>query len=419
MIVSACVLLLIVPLAPPPLLAGTVPCPNAGIVSVGFLLNLIVPAAFACPGTSHAAIFINGNSGFTAANGVVGGTGTASDPYIISGWSINSTSTGVCVEVENTSAYFVIQNDHVDCIGYGYTGVVFVGVSNARIESSSVSGDGYGLRIGSSTNVVLSGNTFAGGNYAAVYITGTTSLSVLGNGITDLSYSGISVSGCQNVTYSGNNDRSYDGSAFSDSSNVTITNNVESASYTQGVIFIERSRNFTVSGNIVQGGISYAIWFRTSNSSVISNNRVTGGGVNGYSNFDQGIVLESSNNNQVFENNVTLEAIGIRVSSSTGNRVYHDNLVNNTIQAEDDRPGQNSWDNGYPSGGNYWSDYKGVDNCSGPQQNICPSSDGIGDTPYTFTSGQDNYPLMKPFTPDPPTAAPAAGGGGARPPVLI
>ena len=47
--------------------------------------------------------------------------------------------------------------------------------------------------------------------------------------------------------------------------------------------------------------------------------------------------------------------------------------------------------------------YIGVDDCSGSQQNVCPSPDGIGDTPYTFTTwqsvvGQDGYPLMKPFT---------------------
>jgi hypothetical protein len=52
------------------------------------------------------------------------------------------------------------------------------------------------------------------------------------------------------------------------------------------------------------------------------------------------------------------------------------------------------WDNGYPDGGNYWSDYTGTDVYSGAGQNI-PGSDGIGDTPYVInTSNRDNYPLM-------------------------
>jgi hypothetical protein len=52
----------------------------------------------------------------------------------------------------------------------------------------------------------------------------------------------------------------------------------------------------------------------------------------------------------------------------------------------------NFWDNDYPSGGNYWSDYSGVDFNSGPYQNLT-ANDGIGDTPYTI----DRYPLMAPF----------------------
>jgi len=57
----------------------------------------------------------------------------------------------------------------------------------------------------------------------------------------------------------------------------------------------------------------------------------------------------------------------------------------------------NFWDNGYPSGGNYWSDYNGTDLFSGPYQNET-GSDGIGDTPYGIDeNNQDRYPLMKPY----------------------
>jgi len=58
----------------------------------------------------------------------------------------------------------------------------------------------------------------------------------------------------------------------------------------------------------------------------------------------------------------------------------------------------NSWDHGYPDGGNYWSDYRGVDVFSGPSQHVT-GSDGIGDTPYFKvpyppSQFQDRYPLM-------------------------
>jgi nitrous oxidase accessory protein NosD len=44
-------------------------------------------------------------------------------------------------------------------------------------------------------------------------------------------------------------------------------------------------------------------------------------------------------------------------------------------------PLSDTWDDGYPFGGNYWSNYTGIDEYSGPSQNET-SSDGIGDTPY-------------------------------------
>jgi hypothetical protein len=59
----------------------------------------------------------------------------------------------------------------------------------------------------------------------------------------------------------------------------------------------------------------------------------------------------------------------------------------------------NVWDYGYPSGGNYWSDYNGTDSYSGTFQNET-GSDSIGDTPYVNDAdNRDNYPLMTPHTP--------------------
>jgi hypothetical protein len=57
----------------------------------------------------------------------------------------------------------------------------------------------------------------------------------------------------------------------------------------------------------------------------------------------------------------------------------------------------NTWDDGYPSGGNYWSDYNGIDVKSGSYQNET-GSDGVGDTPYIIDANNtDHYPLMGMF----------------------
>ncbi|MCK5644514.1 MAG: Ig-like domain-containing protein, partial [Gammaproteobacteria bacterium] len=64
-------------------------------------------------------------------------------------------------------------------------------------------------------------------------------------------------------------------------------------------------------------------------------------------------------------------------------------------------------DNGYPSGGNYWSNYSGNDAFFGPDQDL-PGYDGVGDVPYAIPGGlnQDNYPLMQPWNGTNITAVP-------------
>jgi len=71
------------------------------------------------------------------------------------------------------------------------------------------------------------------------------------------------------------------------------------------------------------------------------------------------------------------------------NRIYHNNFIDNIQNAEPESGGPGAiWDNGYPSGGNYWDDYTGSD----------ADGDGIGDTSYVLdVDEQDNYPLMYPW----------------------
>ena len=114
--------------------------------------------------------------------------------------------------------------------------------------------------------------------------------------------------------------------------------------------------------------------------------------------------------NAVFDNTV----YGIHASAlSENNAIYHNTIVDNGVQALDDSSA-NYWDNGYPSGGNYWSDYAGNDTMSGPNQDQ-PGSDGIGDTPYPLDHWkEDRYPLIDPLIRPPPRPprSPRAGLSG-------
>jgi len=104
---------------------------------------------------------------------------------------------------------------------------------------------------------------------------------------------------------------------------------------------------------------------------------------------------DPSGGNRIVENYIDSNVeCGLLVSSS-GNRIYH-NIVSNPLNVVIIGSPDCDWDNGYPSGGNFWSDYAGIDIKSGAGQNL-PGSDGIGDTQYVIAEGAiDRYPLMQP-----------------------
>ncbi len=113
--------------------------------------------------------------------------------------------------------------------------------------------------------------------------------------------------------------------------------------------------------------------------------------------YDTGLeVGYSSNYNIVMGNNFTGCGYPVWFYLSVGNSIHHNNFVGNVS------PGggvdeSSTWDDGYPSGGNYWSDYSGLDCYKGQYQNET-GSDGLGDTPQSIDwSGKADYPLMKPY----------------------
>jgi parallel beta-helix repeat protein len=124
-----------------------------------------------------------------------------------------------------------------------------------------------------------------------------------------------------------------------------------------------------------------------------------------------GSYLRGSNNNSITNNTCMNNNWGISISShSSYNTIYHNSLRNNTNQAFDNT-GTSYWNGSYPSGGNYWSDYRQKyieeynkdpeDKQCGVDQDLPGDGDGIWDTPYAWIGGgtgaKDRYPLVRPL----------------------
>lgn len=157
-------------------------------------------------------------------------------------------------------------------------------------------------------------------------------------------------------------------------------------------IFLIASENNSIYGNTVTNnwiGIGLEIEV---NYNTIIGNKITNNSADGI------FINDLSNNNTIIENYVADNAGGIYIGPlpCSGNLIFHNNFINNTNHQAligSMEPSINTWDDGYPSGGNYWSDY--LSRYSGAQE---LDDSGIWDTPYTIDeNNQDNYPLMEPW----------------------
>jgi parallel beta-helix repeat protein len=200
-------------------------------------------------------------------------------------------------------------------------------------------------------------------------------------------------------------------------SNVTIEN-ISIESFQNGVNQYYCPDCHIVDTNLFSNG--NGIYYQQASSSTIEGNNITKNGYAGIlldgsndnnisgnslantisSNFGAISLRGSSYNNNIADNNFANNTLyGVYIEASYSNTIFHNNFLNNTRQGfvTPDSSG-NLWDNGYPSGGNFWSDYKGADLFNGPYQNVT-GSDAMGDTPYLIgKSNIDHYPLMQPWT---------------------
>lgn len=152
------------------------------------------------------------------------------------------------------------------------------------------------------------------------------------------------------------------------------------------------STNLTIQNNSLVGNTESGPFFWASSNILISGNDILG-------NTMRGIFISGGTNTSITLNTIASSEYGAYCEFSFDTHVYHNDFIENIISAYTYDGTGNVWDDGYPSGGNYWSDYLGVDEYNGPSQDIL-GGDGIGDTPQSIPGDallSDRYPLMAPF----------------------
>ena len=307
------------------------------IIAVSALLALVVivavsqhsPGDFREPVPSKISpILIQKDQDFDLEHGVIAGLGTASDPYVIEGWAID-TSQGVCavspcagITVRNVSASFIIRNVSIRG-GHHDQGIVLTGVGRTRVEGTKIAVGGEGIRVTSSTNLTIVANVVTGSD-EAVSLTGTHGVSVAGN----------------NVSKGGQ------GIVVKDSSQVTLDDNILSDNSANGMI-LSYVANSTVEGNRITTSAFRAIVLFDSSDIIVSRNRIVGSGeeclyvIYGARNSIienemssckwAGISVKRSDDNVISENSVAVTPRGIVLSESCGNLIARNHVANATV----------------------------------------------------------------------------------------
>jgi parallel beta-helix repeat protein len=202
--------------------------------------------------------------------------------------------------------------------------------------------------------------------------------------------------------------------------NITVKEN----SITKNGVGIEIAigNQYTISNNSLRGNLA-GIYVLTDNNTITHNNImnstlprreewILGGYLPNHWVYllerhwgSVGMIIEATNNT-VFYNTFQFNDFHLSIGQwirKGGNIIHHNNFLQpieahfeGSIHPHPPFP-KNIWDDGYPSGGNYWSEYNGADFYKGPFQNVT-GSDGIGDNSYSVCINNiDRYPLIHPY----------------------
>jgi parallel beta-helix repeat protein len=310
--------------------------------------------------TVRSPISISGNAGFTAAigvSGVSGGTGAASDPYIISDWDINASTAMIGISINDTDAHFIVKNCYVHESRSGYPsypgGINLHNCTNGTLENNICSNKNHaGIKLESSSNNTVSNNSCSGNDFEGIWLDDSGNNTLSSNTCRGNMY-GILLIDSRNNMLINNTCSGWNGIKFDSSNNNTVSNNNCSNSY-QG-IYLDSSNNNTLNNNIC------------------------------VSNSQSGVQLEASHYNHLVNNSCLHNTYGIQLIASSCNTLDNNNCSNNdcginftTSKIPPDPSGDNEVVNNTCSSNNHNGIYVSFSDRNDLINNTCSSNNENG-----------------------------------------
>ncbi len=339
---------------------------------------------------THDPITITSNADFVSQG--FSGSGTAEEPFVISGYNITTTET--CISIQDTDAYFVIR----DCLltggssGHGISGIRLHNVTHGETRNNTISQKEYGVYLSySSNNNAVVNNTISDSDYGVLLFYGSrnnvmVNNTILGNLVGVYLYRSFDNTLSSNIMV--NNGVLISGNAVEYWRHNITTDNlvngkqlgyfwnctgvvIDGAQYGQVIlanctgmavedgVFSNASAGFllgyssycSLTNNTLSGNY-YGVHHIFSSNNTLMNNTISG-------NYD-GVYLYYSSNNTIV-NNTILENSDCGVylwAVSEGNLFYLNVIAYNAYENAHDSGTDNHWNS--TGMGNYWSDYNGI-----------------------------------------------------------